>query len=409
MGITSKEQKEEVVNILLKTIDTVKKRQEEEYYKELATIITGLNGGEKTSSMALKSKAIDDKYKEILAHLNSENKSGSISNEEFEKLNADAKLKQQAERNALLLAGINDYKSKESALLAEWDAKIAQAQGNSNALSLLETGKSNALNGLHLEAVKGMSEWSELFTNLDSLSISEIGKLSKSIREKSKELKLDPVKSGEMVKELDKAEAEIRSRNPFSSLLKSIKDYKSAENETFKDNALKNIFMDSASSFDMVKGSLTAVTSGLDELGLSGNEATKEVLGDITNLMGGFSEIATGFATKNPVAILKGTMGVFTSVFNLFDGRSRFANKIIKENAVELKKLGIAYKDLEEKMKSTLGGEHFQLQLKQMKNLEEQQQKIQNQFNVEDPSPKKIIRLSKQAYPQRKEGIRLFS
>lgn len=379
----------DIIQVLSDAIEAAKKKQKEDNYKDMATIYIGLDATGKTSAIEVKAKAIENKYKKIFDHLEVEFKSNKLGESEFLNSKNDASQKKQSEKNALLLAGINDYKAKESALIAEWDAKIAAAGADSNALSLLNTGKTNALNSLHLEAVKGMGEWTKLFADLDSLSITEIGKLSNSIRQKSKELKLDPVKSTEVLKELDKASAEIRSRNPFASLVESMKQYKNTEDDTFKKNSLKNTFLDSAASLDMVKGSLTTVTSGLKTMGIAGSESTQEILGNITNLLGGASEIATGFATMNPAGILKGTFGVVSSIFGLFDGRSRRANQVIRENAEELKKLKTAYKDLGESMKSALGEDHFKLQLDQMKNLEAQQEKIRKQVDAEKSKSKK--------------------
>lgn len=382
--------------VLSDAIEAAKKKkkediavQQEKDYNTIASIFLELNSMEKALPITIKIKSIEDKYQKIFDYLDEESNPANLSKIERTNAKKDATQKMQSEKNALLLAGINDYKAKESALIAEWDAKIAAAGDDSKALSLLNTGKTNALNSLHLEAVKGMSEWTQLFADLDRLSIKEIGKLSDSIRQKSKELKLDPVKSTEVLKELDKASAEIRSRNPFASLVESIKQYKNTEDDTFKKNSLKNSFLDSAASLDLVKGSLTTVTSGLKTMGIAGSESTQEILGNITNLLGGASEIATGFATMNPAGILKGTFGVVNSIFGLFDGRSRRANQVIRENAEELKKLKTAYKDLGESMKSALGEDHFKLQLEQMKNLEAQQVKIVNQMNAEKSKSKK--------------------
>lgn len=166
-------------------------------------------------------------------------------------------------------------------------------------------GKQKALSTLNGQMLQESDEWQQLFGNLDNLTVQQLEKLSNTIKEKAKGLKLNPIDAQAVTNSLKEVDEKIRTMNPFGLLSKHLKQYKKAEDDVTKKNALKEMFRDTAASIDMVKGGFDAVVGGLNEMGLAGDEATQQLLGDISNLMGAASQLATSIASANPVGIIR--------------------------------------------------------------------------------------------------------
>ncbi|GAE18236.1 hypothetical protein JCM6294_1107 [Bacteroides pyogenes DSM 20611 = JCM 6294] len=84
---------------------------------------------------------------------------------------------------------------------------------------------------------------------------------------------------------------EIQERNPFSSLVSSIKDYIKAEDEASKKTALTNVFKSASGAIDLVGGAIDAVTSGMEKMGIRMDEETQAIMNDIGGILDGASNL----------------------------------------------------------------------------------------------------------------------
>ena len=90
-------------------------------------------------------------------------------------------------------------------------------------------------------------------------------------------------------------------------------------------------------------------------MGVSMDEETDAILGDIGGMLEGAGQFAAGYASMNPVQMVSGAVGFLSSAFDLFNTRDRKAEKSIKRHQEAVTKLGYAYNALEHAVDSALG------------------------------------------------------
>lgn len=180
---------------------------------------------------------------------------------------------------------------------------------------------------------------------------------------------------------IERAEGVVRERNPFKALTTAVKEYKK---QPKGEKDLTDIASAAAEGFALVQGSLSAVTDGLKKMGLAGDEESQELMGAFVELAGSASELAEGIATKNPVMIIKGTIGVVTSMFEIFDKRSRNAQREIRRQQEAIKELEKAYRSLEQQIKTAFSTDYYRKQIEQARNLEIQVQRTYAMIAAEE-------------------------
>lgn len=145
----------------------------------------------------------------------------------------------------------------------------------------------------------------------------------------------------------------------------------------------KDAFKSIGSSIDFVSGCFDSVIGGIKKMGISMDEETEAILGDIGGMMDGASQLASGIATGNPLGVIQGSIGLLSSAFDLFNFRDRKAEKSIKRHQEAVKKLGYAYNELEHAVDKALGETVYQNQSAVIQNLRAQQNEIQGMISDE--------------------------
>lgn len=363
-------------------------RIEKEYaeeYKQRTKALTDVFLNEEQRKLS----AIKTRYAEERKWANEQLKTGGMTKDEHKSYTTNIDKAQQQETYRALLDNLNDYKQKEKDLRDKWDTDIAVAVESKDAylVAKLMEGKQKALSALNGQMLQESDEWQQLFGNLDNLTVQQLEKLSNTIKEKAKGLKLNPIDAQAVTNSLKEVDEKIRTMNPFGLLSKHLKQYKKAEDDVTKKNALKEMFRDTAASIDMVKGGFDAIVGGLNEMGLAGDEATQQLLSDLSNLMGSASQLATSIASANPVGIIQGSIGVLTSVFNFFNSDKRHEKKI-KALQDQIDTLDKSYERLGDSIEKAYSKDASNLIGQQNKLLEQQKVLIQNQIKEEEDKKK---------------------
>lgn len=149
----------------------------------------------------------------------------------------------------------------------------------------------------------------------------------------------------------------------------------------------KNAFKDIGSSIDLVSSAFDSVVGGIKKMGVSMDEETEAMLGDIGGMLEGAGQFAAGYASMNPAQMIQGTVGFISSAFDLFNSRDRKAEASIKKHQQAVKKLGYAYTALEHAVDNALGETVYQNQTAMIANLRKQQQEVRGM--IEDEKSKK--------------------
>lgn len=187
------------------------------------------------------------------------------------------------------------------------------------------------------------------------------------------------------IAELNKQKATIKLTVEGEEQLAVLNAALSKEEGTTKSvsAAFKESFKSIGSSIDLVSGAFDSVVSGIKKMGVSMDEETDAILGDIGGMLEGAGQFAAGYASMNPVQMVSGAVGFLSSAFDLFNTRDRKAEKSIKKHQEAVTKLGYAYNALEHAVDSALGETVYQNQNAMIQNMRAKQNEIQGMINDE--------------------------
>lgn len=101
----------------------------------------------------------------------------------------------------------------------------SNVQNNAELLAQVNKGEAEALSALNAQMLMQTDSWSNLFSDLDSLTVDQIDKLITEIQQKmsTADLKLNPADMKAVLDKLDEAKRKILDTNPFKSLGNAIK------------------------------------------------------------------------------------------------------------------------------------------------------------------------------------------
>lgn len=276
---------------------------------------------------------------------------------------------------------VEDYRTfeqKKTAISEDFDEKrrTAREHGNEELVKRLTEAEQKALSGLALDEITNSADWSKLFGNLDELTSKEIERLLAQIQSQEVILgvKFDPKDLETIKAKLTEAQIELNTRNPFKALINGIKELSQASDDEQKKASLSKTFESAASSLELLKGGFDSVVGGLADMGLAGDEVTKQLLGDISKMVGSAGELASGIATGNPLSIIQGSVGLLTSAFDVFNSKDRKKEREIQKHIKAVEKLKEAYQDLERAVDKALGGDEYKNQQQMIANLKQQQE-----------------------------------
>lgn len=292
-----------------------------------------------------------------------------------------------------LLAEYGNFEQRKQAIIDEYEEKrkAAQAAGNTEMVEALNKAQEQALSKFALSELQAHPDWELMFGDLDEISTRKLQELIDKINGLDGAylgIEFDPKDLETLKNKISEMQDEIQERNPFKALVSSIKEYGKASDDESKKKSLTNMFESASSAIDLVGGTLDAVTSGLEKMGVTMDEETQAIIGDLGGILDGASQVATGIATGNPLSIIQGSIGLLSSAFDLFNTRDRKAEKQIKAHKKALEQLQSAYAQLEWQIEKALGGDVYSGQMQAIRNMEQQRQNLQAMWEAEESKKK---------------------
>ena len=290
------------------------------------------------------------------------------------------------------------YEQKKARIAEQYAERrrIAELNGNKDLLEKLAKAEQDELSKLQSDLIKNSGDWQNLFGNLDELTTKTIKRLIAKIEGMKATIGVDlnPQDLKALTDQLNKARSAVEKRNPFTALgaawkrlKEATKDGKGLGSDEAK-KATKDVATAVSGSIDLINGTFNAVTNGLQKMGVSMDEETQAILGDIGGIMDGASQVAQGIATGNPLSVIQGSIGLLSSAFDLFNSRDRKAEKQIKKHQKAIKHLENAYKQLEWQIGKALGGEVYKNQQAAIRNMKEQQEHLKASWEAEESKKK---------------------
>ncbi|MFJ1431939.1 hypothetical protein ACILD7_02415 [Capnocytophaga canimorsus] len=293
---------------------------------------------------------------------------------------------------AQMLKKYKDFEQKKQDIVTDFAKQREQAieAGNERMLKNIEKAEKKALSALALDELKENPLYEKLFGDLDELATAELEKLLNLLNNQNILLgvEFDP-KDLEIIKEkVDRVREEIRKRNPFKALKQGLKEYKKAESKEAKSDAMKKSLEATSDATGQLGQMFHEVVEGIKKMGVTMDEETEKMLDNIGGLTQGSADLAKGIAASDPVSIVKGSIGIITNAFDLFNTRDRRANRQIQRHAENLKRLEIAYQSLDKSISKALGSERYKTSKDSIENLKQQQQELQGMINSEKDKKK---------------------
>ena len=287
-----------------------------------------------------------------------------------------------------LLAEYGTFEQRKQAIIDEYEEKrqAAQAAGNTEMVEALNKAQAEALSKFALDELQAHPDWELMFGDLDEISTRKLQELIDKINNLDGAylgIEFDPKDLEALKGKIEEMKSEIQERNPFKSLVSSIKDYGKAADDESKKKALTNMFESASGAIDLIGGTLDAVTNGLEKMGVTMDEETQAIVNDIGGIIEGAGQLASGIATGNPLSIIQGSIGLLTSVFDLFNTKDRKAEKQIKKHQEAISQLEKAYTQLSWAIDKALGGDVYKHQQAAIRNMKEQQEHLRASWEAE--------------------------
>lgn len=274
----------------------------------------------------------------------------------------------------------------------QYDQEITwlRQHGYQQQADLAVKAKNKAIAELQATQVQGTSQWQTLFQNAQYLSSSAFDAILEELRKMVQGIEDSNVRAA-LNAQLDGLQQQVvGSKNPFKLLVDSIKQYNKAADGTIeKKQQFTQMFTAIGGSIDMVKGSFDSVVGALKDMGLAGDEMTQEMLGDISNLMGGAGQLAKGIASGNPMDIIQGGVSLISSAISLFDSTSRRIRREMKQHEKQLQLLQRAYAQISWETDNAVGEGYYTSAQKEIENLKEQQREYQELARLEQSKKSK--------------------
>lgn len=292
-----------------------------------------------------------------------------------------------------MLAEYGTFEERKQAIIDDYDEKrrAAQEAGNTEMVEAIDRAQAQALSKFALDELQAHPDWELMFGDLDEISTKKLQELIDKINNLDGAylgIEFGPKDLETLKNKIKEMQNEIRERNPFKSLISSIKEYGKAADDKSKKKALTNMFESASGAIELVGGAFDAVTSGLEKMGVTMDEQTQAIIGDIGGILDGAGQVASGIATGNPLSIIQGAVGLLSSAFDLFNSRDRKAEKSIKRHQEAIDKLKASYEQLEWAVDKALGAEVYNNQMGLIHNMEQQQAHLRGMISDEQSKKK---------------------
>lgn len=303
----------------------------------------------------------------------------------------EANVKSWKETYDAILEEQKTYEEK-SAELAKQYAEIKNSyeykNGSDADRKKIDDSFSKKATDLFLENLQNSDSWLRMFSEMETVTTTELENFKALLVKKLKEAKTEAekIKIGGFIRQIND---ELRVRNPFDSLYKSfsklvqkIKDGTAAAGDfiaVLKDlNGVKSEVNSLVDSFQSVSDALGL---NIDTSGL------KDTLNNIIGGIEGIGQAISGLLSGNPLDMVKGAMKAVSSIGQLFNGDKK-KERSIKKQVAQLKELETAYNNLAYAAEKAFGSQKYSSQTDVIKNLEQQKATLESMIATESSKKK---------------------
>lgn len=358
------------------------------------------------SEIDRESRGIKEKYQELRDTVTRLLEGGSISKE---KATEWFGMIDQNEIADNLEAVVNKYGSAEDKITKiQKEAAAARAKATENnrtdLIPQINKQEQQDIGKVKVDELMKTDDWINLFQNLDALSSKEIYRIIDNINEQLKNANLDPINFKTVTDQLEQAQEKAITKNPFSAIVHSFKDYKTAQEKAIGLQNKYNETQDKADKENADQASLEAirkkqqawqsVVSTIGEMGQALG-ATSDLLGqfgvesaELDGVVKAMNSIASIDVTR-PFSVVTGIIGGISSLIGgIFNGKDRRAQKRIERLQDQVDALQKSYEKLDRAINKAYSSDAKELIEDQNKMLQQQKILIQQQIREEQSKKK---------------------
>ena len=375
------------------------------YAKQLEDIYKQITDSS-LSEIDRESRGIKEKYQELRDTVTRLLEGGSISKE---KATEWFGMIDQNEIADNLEAVVNKYGSAEDKITKiQKEAAAARAKATENnrtdLIPQITKQEQQDIGKVKVDELMKTDDWINLFQNLDALSSKEIYRIIDNINEQLKNANLDPINFKTVTDQLEQAQEKAITKNPFSAIVHSFKDYKTAQEKAIGLQNKYNETQDKADKENADQASLEAirkkqqawqsVVSTIGEMGQALG-ATSDLLGqfgvesaELDGVVKAMNSIASIDVTR-PFSVVTGIIGGISSLIGgIFNGKDRRAQKRIERLQNQVDALQKSYEKLDRAINKAYSSDAKELIEDQNKMLQQQKILIQQQIREEQSKKK---------------------
>lgn len=375
------------------------------YAKQLEDIYKQITDSS-LSEIDRESRGIKEKYQELRDTVTRLLEGGSISKE---KATEWFGMIDQNEIADNLEAVVNKYGSAEDKITKiQKEAAAARAKATENnrtdLIPQINKQEQQDIGKVKVDELMKTDDWINLFQNLDALSSKEIYRIIDNINEQLKNANLDPINFKTVTDQLEQAQEKAITKNPFSAIVHSFKDYKTALQEAIDLQNKYNKTQAKTDKADADQADITAirkkqqawqsVVSTIGEMGQALG-ATSDLLGqfgvesaELDGVVKAMNSIASIDVTR-PFSVVTGIIGGISSLIGgIFNGKDRRAQKRIERLQNQVDALQKSYEKLDRAINKAYSSDAKELIEDQNKMLQQQKILIQQQIREEQSKKK---------------------
>ena len=390
----------EVDNEKGEALDNAEKSAKEKLAQDTAALL------EEYAGYAAQRKAIDEKYNADIALLNKARLEAQTDAERqaidaaIENRNRQYQNDTKGSGNAdydALLSEYGSFEQKKQAIIDEYDEKrrIAQEQGNTEMIARLDEAQAKAISALATSELTGSEVWTNLFSNLDELTASEIDTLITEIESKFDDLSgvFNPIDLQQVREKLNEAKTVLMQDNPFKQMGEALKaifkdagDDSKTSAEKIKKN-WKKLAESTEACFNFVQDAVNSCDFLKDAIGDVGSTAIASMASVAATAIAVATAIKTAEKASVILAIIQAALVVVQAVVNvvksIFGNNDAKYEKAIKKWKGAVDDLKNAYSQLSWEIDKALGGSVYKSQQAAIKNMKAQQIYLQQMWIAE--------------------------
>lgn len=274
---------------------------------------------------------------------------------------SEEEAKTQQEVQDKILNSYRTYEEQKTAIQEEYALYRREAEkiGDEERMKQIDDAENQALSALNVSFLKQSSSWKNLFSDLDTLSASQISKLLKDIEGQlgNADLELNPVDYKAVIDSLNQAKNMLIEKNPFKAIGTFYDDYIDAKKKLAEAKA--NLASGTGSEEDVqaaerdVKSATQGITRSIatvtdaaancakslqgmfDALGMGG---VADALGTAVDLVGQLGNAATSVGQLMSGDILGGITGIVSSVSSVVGIFAKLHDKKYENRIKELQR-----------------------------------------------------------------------